>query len=107
ETAAAGRLADLESLTASARAAGTEVRADLPAAERLRGLDAGVDLAAYRIVQEALTNAAKHAPGAPVELRLVVDGACLGIECRNALPAGVGSAAAQDPAGRDPVSSSS
>jgi signal transduction histidine kinase len=32
-------------------------------------------LAVYRIVQEALTNAAKHAPGAAVEVRIAVDGA--------------------------------
>ncbi|MET9775568.1 histidine kinase [Streptomyces sp. NPDC006367] len=29
------------------------------------------DLAAYRVVQEALTNSAKHAPGAPVAVRVV------------------------------------
>ncbi len=33
------------------------------------------DRAAYRVVQEALTNATKHAPGAPVTVRLSTDAA--------------------------------
>jgi signal transduction histidine kinase len=39
-------------------------------------LDPGVELAAYRIAQEALTNARRHAPGAAVdvELRYCTDG---------------------------------
>jgi signal transduction histidine kinase len=36
------------------------------------GLPATTGLAVYRIAQEALTNAAKHAPGAPTEVRLRV-----------------------------------
>jgi signal transduction histidine kinase len=51
-----------------ARATGTEVRF------RLQGsvvpLAPGADLAAYRIVQEALTNARRHAAGAAVEIDL-------------------------------------
>ena len=36
------------------------------------GLPATAGVALYRILQEALTNAAKHAPGAPTAVRLAV-----------------------------------
>jgi signal transduction histidine kinase len=57
-------LADLSRLVAQSRDAGmdVELRA-LPAGD---AVDAAVGRAAFRIVQEALTNAAKHAPGAAV-----------------------------------------
>lgn len=37
---------------------------------RVRPLDPGIELTAYRIVQEALTNARRHAPGSAVDVQL-------------------------------------
>jgi signal transduction histidine kinase len=52
-------MATIDSLLESVRAAGLPV--DLEVAGTPRDLPAGVDLAAYRVVQEALTNALKYA----------------------------------------------
>jgi len=43
-------------------------------------LDSGLDLSAYRILQEALTNARKHAPGAAVAITLAWSDGKLGVE---------------------------
>jgi signal transduction histidine kinase len=61
-------LARLEELVASARTAGTTVRLTLSG--EVVSLPPGVDLTAYRIVQEALTNARRHAPGAAVDVEI-------------------------------------
>ncbi|MER6910872.1 histidine kinase [Streptomyces sp. NPDC000594] len=42
--------------------------------------------AVYRVVQECLTNAAKHAPGEPVTVAIGLEGSRLRIVARNALP---------------------
>jgi signal transduction histidine kinase len=65
-------LADLPRLVEQTRAAGLDV--SLAADGVAGGLPARVDLFAYRIVQEALTNVLKHAgPGARTEVRLGTD----------------------------------
>ncbi|HZX39000.1 MAG TPA: histidine kinase, partial [Streptomyces sp.] len=60
--------AGIEGLVEAARAAGNTV--ELRCKGEVRALAAAADHAAYRIVQEALTNAYKHAPGAPIEVEL-------------------------------------
>jgi len=58
-------LDDLERLIKEWRAAGMAVELHRPP-DDAPPVDAAVSRAAYRIVQEALTNAGRHAPGAPV-----------------------------------------
>jgi len=55
-------------LVAAARAAGVEV--DLHVSGTPAPLDAVVELSAYRVLQEALTNIGKHAPGAHAEVQI-------------------------------------
>jgi signal transduction histidine kinase len=61
-------LSRLEQLIARTRDAGVPVSARIYGEPR--SLPAGVDRAAYRIVQEALTNVVKHAAGAPAAVHL-------------------------------------
>ena len=60
------QLAELVNGAREASHAGTRLIISGPVAP----LDPGVELAAYRIVQEALTNARRHAPGAAVDVEL-------------------------------------
>jgi signal transduction histidine kinase len=52
----------------------------------LASVPLGTGLASYRIVQESLSNAVKHAPGAPVHLRIDVTDAQICIDVENPLP---------------------
>ncbi|MFI8279535.1 sensor histidine kinase [Streptomyces sp. NPDC085929] len=61
-------LEELETLVGQSRAAGMVVELDVRGAGA--GYPAEVEQTAYRVVQEALTNCHKHAPGARVVVRL-------------------------------------
>jgi signal transduction histidine kinase len=61
-------LVRVEQLASELRDAGLAVR--LSVSGDLHALSPGADLAGFRILQEALTNALKHAPGASVEAKV-------------------------------------
>jgi len=65
------QLADLPTLIDAAREAGVSVELSLPPAPGR--VPAGVGVCAYRIVQESLSNAGQHAPGAPVNVSVTHD----------------------------------
>ncbi len=79
----------LDALLDAGRASGLSIDVDdrRPPAD---ALPAAVDLTAYRIVQESLTNAAKHAPGSTVSLRLARTDGTLTVELANAVGSGRG-----------------
>ncbi|MFE7190223.1 sensor histidine kinase [Kitasatospora sp. NPDC057541] len=87
--AGTGGVEGIEGLVSSSRAAGTVV-ALVREGER-RPLTAVAGHAAYRVVQEALTNAHKHAPGAPITVALRYEPDALVVEVVNpAAPEPVG-----------------
>ncbi len=71
-------LDDMPGLIESVRRAGFTVHSEI--AQLPGTLDPGVQLAAYRVVQEALTNAIRHSNGSRVEVSVSVDRANLHIE---------------------------
>jgi signal transduction histidine kinase len=76
-------LRELPALADESRAAGVKVRLDVRIEDGDR-MPAGTGRTAYRIVQEGLTNARKHAPGAAVGVTVGgAAGAGLTIEVRN------------------------
>lgn len=71
-------LSELERLVEETRAAGVEV--DLEVSGEPVELPAGLELAAYRVVQEALTNVIKHAQPARAHVRLAYGAGDVAVE---------------------------
>jgi len=71
-------LARLDALLAQVQGAGLAV--DLRVEGTRRGLPAGIDLSAYRIIQEGLTNALRHANASRADVRLHYDENAVEIE---------------------------
>jgi signal transduction histidine kinase len=87
----AASLLDLETLTGGLRSAGVAVELEVePVAE----LSAAVHSAGYRIVQEALTNVARHAGASTARVSVRRDGAGVTIEVVNDGPAANGATSA-------------
>ena len=74
-------LAELDTLLDSARSGGVSVTVTLTGNPVT--LPDGVDLSAYRIVQEALSNAMRHAPGSHVRVHVAYRRDGLALEIRN------------------------
>ena len=78
-------LADLDELLAGIRASNVHVSADIDPATA--ALPTVTGLAAYRVVQEGLTNVVKHAPGANARVGLRIVGHELAVTVTNDPPA--------------------
>ena len=87
DTAPQPGLGELAGLLESARSGGVRVTSGVSGTPR--ALPPGVDLSAYRILQEALSNAMRHAPGSAVRVELAYAPSSLVIKVRNgACPSG-------------------
>jgi signal transduction histidine kinase len=87
-------LADLASLVDTARQAGLSVDLSVPAA--LEHVPSGVGVCAYRIVQESLSNASQHAPGAAVTVSVGHGQGAVTLRVANGPGAAAGPAAHED-----------
>jgi signal transduction histidine kinase len=86
-------LSELGRLLAESQAAGMRVQAEIMV-DGAAEVPGTLGRNAYRIVQEGLTNARKHAPGARVMVRVSGGpGNGLEVEVRNPLPVGIGAGA--------------
>lgn len=79
---------DLDSLLEECRRSGQRLR--IATSGTRRSLSPALSAAAYRILQEALTNARRHGGDGTTDVRVHWSGHELAMEVRNALPAGAG-----------------
>jgi signal transduction histidine kinase len=82
-TAPAPGVDDVSELVSATREGGVDVELEIDG-QRPERLAEAVSLAAYRIVQESLTNARRHAAGAPVRVRLSYEPGALAVSVRSA-----------------------
>jgi signal transduction histidine kinase len=82
------RLGDIEELLERVRGAGTDVAWSVTGAARV--LPASVELCGYRIVQEAVTNAGRHAPGSQVTVAIAYQPDALAVTVANTAGPGAG-----------------
>jgi signal transduction histidine kinase len=87
-------IGELAELAEHARASGLDVQLEVSGEQPARLSDA-VSLAVYRVVQESLTNARRHAPGTPVSVELRFNHDALSLEIEN----GAGATSNGNPAG--------
>jgi len=95
EAAPQPRIADVAALLARVRSAGTQVKEVMTGT--VRALPGSVELCAYRIVQEAVTNAGRHSPGSQVSVSISYQPSELMVIVRNSAPD------AARPAQREPL----
>jgi signal transduction histidine kinase len=75
------QLADLPALVDTARRAGVNIELSVPA--EMGKIPPGVAVCAYRIVQESLSNASQHAPGAAITVSLERDARAVQLRVAN------------------------
>ncbi len=79
-------IADVPALVDSIRRAGVEVGLVVEGGDAAAAANPAVQIATFRIVQEALSNAVRHAPGARIEVRLHADATSIRIRVHNGMP---------------------
>jgi signal transduction histidine kinase len=85
ELAPQPRLDDVPDLVDTARRSGARVTLEMP--DNSKKLPQGVGLTVYRIVQESLSNAARHAPGAAISVVVEQEAPYVRITVKNDPPA--------------------
>jgi signal transduction histidine kinase len=89
----AASLSRLHEVLDAVRAAGLPVTLTVEGDQDAAALPAGVDLTAYRIVQEALTNTLRHAPGSQASVRITYEDGAVTVQVADTGPVRAGNAA--------------